>query len=70
MGDARGSLAFKEPELTQLLDGRAARRDAELLIYRDGLRLRGVARHVEPVGDLGEGQVRRQKRHDPQLRRR
>ena len=41
---------------------------AELLVDRDRLRLHRVSRHVQPLADLGEAEMRRQERQQPQLR--
>ena len=58
-----------EAELGRPLYRLAAGGRTELAVRADGLGLHGVPRDLEVLGDLPEGQVRRQEREEPQLGR-
>src|SRR6478752_4450286 len=53
-----------EPELACTLDRFAPRRDVELAVHGDGLRLHRVPGDLESLGDLPEGEVAREKREE------
>src|SRR5207247_9889643 len=63
------SQMLAETESVGLRDRLAAARDSELPVDRDGLGLDRVARDEELLGDLPEGEVRRQQRKEAKLRR-
>src|SRR4051794_10502715 len=60
-------LGAQEPELLRALDRVAARRDVELPVHGDRLRLDRVPGDVEPLGHLAERQVAGEQGQQPEL---